>query len=248
MIMIAAVSFTRAATPTTQAAIPATAPAATQPSAQVRHWFEQLADSDPAVREAARINLMGLKREQLDELKQLVLDNRPLAPSQAGVLHEIVIHVFLTGETYRVFPGASVIGVRLFESASSPVIGAPGDGTSRSCVVVEQRFPGFPAYRYLQNGDLLLGVGTSELVRSSPIVATPDFETFRRLVSVKSPGDMIKLQLLRRGRVIELSFPVEAAPLDSAGVNGPAFFDARSNKADDYWKETFSPLVGIPIS
>ena len=247
MILIAAVSFARAAPSTTQAAIPATVPA-TQPSAELRHWFDQLADSDPAVREAARINLMGLKRDQLDQLKQLVMNDRPLAPSQAGVLHEIVIHVFLTGETYRVFPGASVIGVRLVESASSPVIGAPGDGTSQTCVVVEQRFPGFPAYRYLQDGDLLLGVKTSDLVRTSPIVATPDFETFRRLVSVKSPGDILTLQLLRRGRVIEFSFPVEATPLDSAGANANAFFDARSNKADDYWKETFVPLLGIPIS
>jgi predicted metalloprotease with PDZ domain len=240
MMLIAAVSLAPAAQPATPPVTPPTTAPATQPSEQIHRWFDQLADADPAVRDAARVNLMGMKRDQLDQFKQLIEENRPLAPSQLAVLHDIVIHVYLAGEPYEKFPGTSMIGVRLLKTISTTIPGDDegADWTTQRRVVVTERFPGFPAYRFLSNDDVILGVLRPDLI---PIT---DFEDFQQEVIHKSPGDAITLQILRQGRVIELSFRVESQPLGAT----VQFFNARSDKAEDYWNKTFTPLLPAPIS
>src|SRR5438093_165236 len=75
-----------------------TQPATTQPSAEIRQCFADLASRDADKREDARIKLMGLKRDDLRALATLVGQSRPLAAAQAAALQEIVTHVFLAGE------------------------------------------------------------------------------------------------------------------------------------------------------
>src|SRR3954469_22675759 len=57
---------------------------------QIQSWVEQLADTDPAVREIAKVNLLGLRRAQLGILHSAVERSLPLAPSQLADLSEIV--------------------------------------------------------------------------------------------------------------------------------------------------------------
>src|SRR5687768_6475768 len=58
--------------------------------------FADLAHQDAAVREAARMTLLGLPRSQLDRLRKVVQNSLPLLPSQAASLHDIVTHVYLS--------------------------------------------------------------------------------------------------------------------------------------------------------
>jgi len=93
---------------------PATRPAASprDPAAQMPRWFAELGHSDPRVREAARVSLMGLPRKDLPKLEKLVRDSVPLVPSQAVVLREIVIHAFLPGGRSNPPGAAGFFGVR----------------------------------------------------------------------------------------------------------------------------------------
>src|SRR5262245_29343275 len=42
-----------------------------RPVDQIHKWFDELSDTDPAVRDEARLQLMGLPREQLGVLREL---------------------------------------------------------------------------------------------------------------------------------------------------------------------------------
>ena len=80
MLIAGAVSLhpnqARAQAATTQSA----AAPATEPTSDIQKQFDQLADADPNVRDDARVALMGLKREQLADLRDIVEKNRPLTP------------------------------------------------------------------------------------------------------------------------------------------------------------------------
>src|SRR5438045_6545092 len=129
-------------------------PPATRPANAIATWFGDLANRDPAVREKARSNLMGLKRDDLRALRNVVKESRPLAPSQAIVLRDVVMHVFLTGEAYAGNRRSGFLGVQLV--SNFPV----GDGTEppEPGVVVVHRMPGVCAVRALQDAAMRLGV------------------------------------------------------------------------------------------
>src|SRR4051812_46373868 len=81
---------------TTQPVVPTTQPAQpAQSIAQIEKWFDNLASSEPQVRDDARTKLLGLGKIDLDTLREVVRRSVPLAPSQSGVLHDIVVHVYL---------------------------------------------------------------------------------------------------------------------------------------------------------
>ncbi len=63
-------------------------------------WFADLASADGKVRDAAKVSLMGLEREDLPALRKLIEQRRPLLPSQAVVLKEIVSQIYLSGDTF----------------------------------------------------------------------------------------------------------------------------------------------------
>src|SRR5689334_16996892 len=74
---------------------PATQPT-TQPTAEtaaIRKWLADLASPDSSVRGGARAKMMTLTRDDLPTLQKLVEDSRPLAPSQAIAIRQIVQEV-----------------------------------------------------------------------------------------------------------------------------------------------------------
>src|SRR4051812_35062284 len=78
---------TSAATPPSQAS---RTPTTNERRAQMHEWFAALAHRDPQEREQARQSLLSLVRDDLPALQKLVEDSRPLTPSQAAALHDIV--------------------------------------------------------------------------------------------------------------------------------------------------------------
>src|SRR5438046_7848800 len=84
---------------------PTTRPTATQPvprtdPATVRKWVSQLASDNYQTRNAARVALMGLKRQELDTLRQAIKQNLPLAPNQIITIREVFTQVYLAGDVY----------------------------------------------------------------------------------------------------------------------------------------------------
>ena len=88
------------ATPTTAPTTAPTTTPTTAPAPPVGRWFDQLADPDPAVRDAAHESLMGLPAERLPDLLAVVRAAAPVRPDQAAALREIVCQVVLAAETY----------------------------------------------------------------------------------------------------------------------------------------------------
>src|SRR5207249_7729104 len=72
----------------------------TKPSDKISILFTKLADRDPAVREQARIDLMGLSRSDLPAIRKYVQGRRPLAPAQATPPRDVASQIYLAGERY----------------------------------------------------------------------------------------------------------------------------------------------------
>jgi hypothetical protein len=231
---------------------PTTAPS-TQSSAQlaagspIRGWFADLASPDAAVRDRAQTQLMGISRDDLRGLRTVIQQARPLAPSQVAALHDIVIQVFLAGETYEPLGEQSFLGVRLQDPMFEP---APG----RIGVPIEQRFPGFPAFQMLRDGDMILAVIKDP---NAPIQQLPNLQTLtttvlHEAVSSAPSNRPVELLVLRQGQQIHVN--VRLAPLprelslarDVAGMN--TFLSPRLQRAEQYWQEQFLPLLRPDVS
>ena len=143
---------------TSSAAGPVTRPAA-PPGLRIGRWFDQLADPDPAVRDAAQQQLMGLDLAGLDQLRAVVRAAGPaVTPAQVEPLRDIVTQCYLAhthyvgtgeGDDPNVEVPRYVMGIRLPEDvAYSTRLGVP----------VIERWPGFPARQMLRDGDMILGV------------------------------------------------------------------------------------------
>ncbi len=235
-------------------AAPTTAPARVDPV--VSRWFAQLADADPAARAAAREQLMGLSPDGLDRLLDVVrAAGGAVSPAQAEPLHDIVCHVFLAGEHY-VAAGdpddprplkdqlpRNVMGIRWpSEMVDTPRLGVP----------VVERWPGFPARRLLQDGDMILGV----FVRPDlPLGHLPNEPTHSpvdlRQVLGKTAADQrqVVLAVLRDGREVQVRMTLVPQPVDASGSEnaGPAVADAfvreRQQRAEAYWQSHFAPAL-----
>ena len=225
---------------------PTTAPEPLDPA--VRHTFDRLADPDPDVRDAARQQLMGLPADALPKLLAVVRAADPLLPAQAASLHEIVCHVWLTGDRYVAVGDADdpnhqtphyVMGLRW---SGDPAAGA------RLGVPVTERWPGFPARRLLRDGDLILGVYVR---KDLPLQQLPNLPTHRftdlQAVIADSPAvHDIDLSVLRDGREVRLSMTLVPQAVDAispAVAAVDAFLAAREQRAEKYWQDTFAPLV-----
>jgi hypothetical protein len=214
--------------------------ATSRPADQLRDWFEQLSHSDPQVREQAKINLMGLKREELGALRQLVEESRPIAPSQEAALHEIVVHVYLSTDPYpRLQPPVGFLGVMLENIGTPWDAGDPAKpGDEVSGVLVQDCVPGFCGFRYLRPGDLVKGVGADLVV---PV--TMDTE-LRQAVQQTGAGKAITLSILRQGKMVRVSFVLDAAPQVASFPRAVVqeFVNRRREKAEEYWRNAFGPL------
>jgi hypothetical protein len=214
-------------------------PAATQPLPQLdraKQLVAQLADNDFERREAARVALMGLRRSDLPALREAVRQSLPLVPSQRTVLRDIVVHVYLTGDLYLPDPsGMGFLGVTLpggFDPEQHGVLGI------RRGVAVLARYPGFAAYRLLQNGDVVLTVHADG--ERTEVNTTRELQ--EAIQSVKG-GETVKLEVLRQGQVVAVAIRLDARPFNLTNVGFDELSTRRANAADDYWDRDFAPLL-----
>ena len=217
----------------------------TQPAERIQRQFEALADTDAQVRDEARIALMGISRQDLEALREIVRRSRPLAPSQAVVLHDIVTHVYLAGEPNHGPTNEGFLGVRLAPPRpDGAFLEEQGINTSGLAgVLIEECMPGYSGFRYLRQGDVVLGV--KEPVR----VRTPQQQELINAVSSVPPNDEIRLEVLRQGRVVEIAMRVSARPLEAADrLLTMELLNQRQAQAEAYWKKHFLPLLEPDVS
>jgi hypothetical protein len=233
---------------------PATQPSA--PGAQVARWFDDLAASDPQVRETARVALMGLSCDELGILRLLVEKNRPVTPSQSAVLCDIVMHVYLAGGDEDRYANIGFLGVMLDNLPMPVTVNAVDDVANSSDpsqvvtgVLIQETVPGFCGFRFLHSGDVVLGVYMRQKVADGPeaeqLQPTPIDTILRPLIQRTPPGEPLTLQVLRQGRVMKVSFPLDAAPR-VAGLGRDevtAYKNARLDAARRYWEFAFEPLL-----
>lgn len=220
--------------------------------AKIRHAFTELADGDAKVRDAARSELMGIERRYLPELRRIVEQTRPLLPSQATVLRQIVTHVYLAGEPYAVNHAMGFLGVRM----QSAMVSQPADPQvernpqgpqanipaplPQNGVVIVERLAGFVGARALLDGDVIVAIEEHPQVQFASSLA------FSQAIASTAPGDTIHFQVLRRGRMVKVEVKLDSRPAaaeDPDQSSMEALDAQRRQKADDYWRETFAPLV-----
>ena len=212
--------------------------------ADVTRALQELAAADPDVRDSARERLMGLSADDLPDLRDAARQCAPLPPQTSITLRRIVLHV-LTRQAVQRLPTQhkGLIGVRWgerndpFASADEP--DPIGGGLIELCL------PGFPAYRYLQSGDRVIGV-----VQSGNAQPVADNTALVQLMSESAPGDVVTLQVMRAGRAINIRLTLDARPdfgprVDSRAeqslLNG-VLFDA-ANTAAAYFDKEFAGFV-----
>lgn len=243
--------------PTTLPATQTVARPATQPASpsQLQVWFDDLAASDAVVRERAYSELLGLARQDLPALREVVERSRPVAPSQAAALRDVVTHVYLSGEPYRA-EKSGFLGV--MQSAELYSVEVPGEDLigadagnareqigPRTGVPIAVRLPGFCAFRALREGDVVLGI-VEPLRRPMS-----DWNEFTLAVMSFPAGQTVTFELLRGGRLIRVPIRLDARPAD-ARPREPRWVDQvipeRAARAEAYWAQQFQPLVEDRVS
>jgi hypothetical protein len=219
---------------------PSTQPVTDVPAdAPVRRWFSDLASPDAQQREQAQTELLGLNRQQLQQLRWLVAHGQAVAPSQLAALHEIVIHDFLSGEPYTPMD-AGFLGLRWPDRGDVARLGVP----------VEIRIPGFPSFQMLRTGDLILGVITNP---GTPIAQlpklTPSRSVLTQVIQIAGANRDVVLEILRHGQRIRIALRLDPRPAETETEQAAiAFFNARQNKAEQYWQTEFLPLLRTNVS
>lgn len=246
-------------------AISATRPA-TLDAEVMRTAFADLNHPDPATRRQAYERLMGMSRADLDAFRNVVDQARPILPSQAVVLREIVTQAFLSGEIYRTLPHAGFLGVKLqvvavttrADDANAGADAAqpqnPGD-PGRVGILISECVPGFCGARSLVDGDVILNIVGHPLRMTADRFDRQLTDEFSLAVRECGPGATVTFELLRQGRVMRIPVRLDARPealeLNVAGVGGVETLDEfkndRRRKADHYWNETFRPLLGEQV-
>jgi hypothetical protein len=199
--------------------------------------FNDLSDPRPAIRESARIRLMGLRRADLAAILELIKANLPLSPVEAESLHDIVVQVFLADMPNVSDPTAGFLGVA-FDSEQNLIEPECGG------VEIRYRIPGFCSYRFFQDGDVVLSIfnpaGESELHGADELQ-----EEIRR----RQAGDRVMFRVLRRGQIIKIAVVLGPRPAD-ASMPGQVvdFIAGRRATGEAYWKEMFEPIVDPPGS
>jgi hypothetical protein len=220
------------------------------PADMARH-FSDLASADPTVREAARIELMGLPAPDLLPLRQLAAANLPLDPEQTVALRDIVLHVYMAGlgDAPRATDDG-FLGVKLSEVTIGPRKSAIGDGErdelpnrfagATTGVVIVERMPGFCGARMLRNGDVIVGI--AELPEQSVLTTQEMRDAVRRVRA----GQTATFILLRQGRIMRVPVKLDRRPEELDFIGGVSIEDLiaqRRAKATEYWTTHFAPLL-----
>jgi len=200
--------------------------------------LSDLASPDAAVREASQAQLMRLTRPDLQALEGLLERSRPLAPSQAAALRQIVREVYLAGEDYEKDATKGFLGILMDKSAlGTRDLQQPSDVVLVPGVVVEDRIPGFCASRMLRDGDIILGTSEPAQVFNSP-------SDLQFAIAGLEPGSVVRLQVLRQGQLMEVRVTLDSRPLEADGIDSAeGFRDRRTKKFDEYWQANFANLL-----
>lgn len=225
----------------------------TQPAADVQRWWNGLADADSKVRETSFAGLLGLSRDDLPTLRTIVSNTETAALQQAMALRDIVLHVYLSGETYSAYREHGFLGLMGPEEfyTGSVILKTPVDQPNeearsrRQGVRVNNRVPGFVGYQSLRTGDILLSFRMpadpqGEEASRQDITAWAPF-TMR--IAEVPPGTLVTFEVLRQGKIIEVPIKLSARPT-WASDDVDAILLERQSKFERYWQETFAPLVG----
>lgn len=231
--------------------------------AQMAKWFAELASADGKVRDAAKVSLMGMGRDDLPALRKLVEQRRPLLPSQAVALKDIVTQMYLAGDVFDtavngregflgIRPAEVSIGTRQPEEqpGQQPVqIGAPFPGEfgmvdpSQVCgIMVMDRMPGFAGARVLQNGDVILDIV------ERPKIQFRGAAEFSLAIRALGAGEKVHFDVLRQGQVIRIEIVLGPRPDDAEPVPGglnpmQKLLDRRAQEVNDLWETQFAPLL-----
>ncbi len=198
-----------------------------------------LSNMDDATREQARIELMGIARDDLPLLRRIVTEMRPLQPNQNAVLRDVVEHVYLAGEAYE-SDGFGFLGV--IQSPDDPA----ADEEGYSPVIVVGRVPGFAAYRMLQDGDVITAINDH-----FPRKMHNNAE-LRASIGLRHAGDIVHLSVLRQGKNIDVPIKLSGRPIElnlvQAATRLEQLKNERQDKADKYWEDHFEALLDPIIS
>jgi hypothetical protein len=237
----------------------ATAPATTQPAAtfsadsSIRKWFVQLDDPDPKIRDSAKFELMGIAAADLPRLRQLVIDSQPVSPTQSAALRDIVLQSFLAGDPYTIKTDQGTAQTDA-SGATGPfflgILWATVDlqDDARLGVSVDERLPGFPSYRFLRKGDMILGV---YLDPDAPLSQLPNVETHNRTALIQTIFNApavqnVVLQVLRDGQTLKIPIKMAPRPMNADGNAVGSirdFNNDRIHRAEAYWQQNFAPLL-----
>jgi hypothetical protein len=216
---------------------PATMPAVS--GQQISAWLSDLSSFEYVKRESARIHLMQIGADQLDLLRDQIRKIPRLTPSQAVVLRGIVQEIFLSGDDYERDPSQGFLGILMdfsaFESRDSQ---QPNDNGQMPGVVVADRIPGFCAARSLRDGDVILGIPQADAAFRTP-------SELQAAIRGLLPGALVRLQLLRQGKVIEVSLTLDHRPSE-ATADALSLERLRARRADKFahfWQDNFQPLL-----
>jgi hypothetical protein len=209
------------------------------PSTQARQkamadWLAALAHPDPRDREEARLSLLTLEREDLPALHKLIEDSRPLSPSQAAAMHDIVVHVYLSGEEY-VRSNKGFLGVKLGASLGA-VEGEENEEQAqpiRGAIIVD-RIPGFAGFRVFQNGDVVLSI------KERPETSIESVLDFQSVIMTSPAGTTLHMEVVRQMRKIEVEITLDARP-DMPELEEE--LNIREKDGEEYWTREFAPLV-----
>jgi hypothetical protein len=219
-----------------------TAPAATRPTDRlvaIKRMLAELSAESPETREAARVALMGLKRQELPLLRRAVKESLPLDPDQVSVLRDIVTQVYLAGDIYPAEEdGGGFLGVHL------PYSQRPEERSLMSIergVAVVSRVPGFCSYRMLQDGDVLLAMETPH----GKIEFSSNEELIDAVTGARA-GETVTFEVLRQGRILSVPITLDKKPLNVIG-QFEEFNGRRADEADELWRRDFAPLLAAQL-
>ncbi len=110
------------------------------------------------------------------------------------------------------------------------------DGAPRAGVQIQFRWPGCAGYRYLQDGDIIVGVD-----EFSPVGV--DRVRFVDAVKKCSPGSTLTFRILRQSRVVPIRVTLGARPAGEIEAGIETVMETWLQKEAVYWRKNFAPLV-----
>lgn len=208
---------------------------ATQPTEKVQQLFDQLADPSATVRENAMDQMLGLSAADLPTVEKIVRASLPLRPSQRIVLRQIVSHLYNLGIEYEHDPQElGFIGMS-YQSNS--------DAAQSGGIQVTDREPGFPAYRWLRDGDVV------SAIEELPGIRFESTDDFRSSINGFHAGDTITFVVQREDKILHIPLKLRARPaIFQMGMTtveaARIWHEDWRQRADAYWNKIFVPLLG----